>query len=48
MENYKNFKKYLLKDKEINKAYKDLGHEFTRVKIIIKKKADAKLRVTIS
>jgi predicted transcriptional regulator len=36
MSNYKEFKKQLLKDKEIAKAYKNLGPEFAVVKILIK------------
>ena len=35
MSNYKEFKKRLLKDKEINKAYKNLGPEFAVVKMLI-------------
>ena len=35
MPNYKQFKKQLLKDKEIKKAYKDLGPEFEVVKMLI-------------
>lgn len=38
MHSYKNFKKNLLKDKEIQKAYKDLGPEFTVVEMIIEKR----------
>jgi predicted transcriptional regulator len=38
MGSYRNFKKQLLKDKEIKKAYKDLGPEFTVVEMIIEKR----------
>jgi ribosome-binding protein aMBF1 (putative translation factor) len=38
MSSYKNFKKQLLKDKEIRKAYKDLGPEFAVVEMIIEKR----------
>ncbi len=38
MNNYKTFKKQLLKDKEINKTYKDLGPEFAVVEMIIAKR----------
>ncbi len=38
MGNYKNFKKQLLKDKKISKAYKDLGLEFAVVEMIIEKR----------
>ncbi len=38
MSSYKNFKKKLLKDKEIKKVYKDLGPEFAVVEMIIEKR----------
>ncbi len=38
MNNYKNFKNKLLKDKEIKKAYKNLGPEFAVVEMIIAKR----------
>ena len=38
MANYKDFKRQLLKDKEIKKAYKDLGPEFAVVEMIIEKR----------
>jgi predicted transcriptional regulator len=38
MSNYKAFKKKLLKDQEIKKAYKDLGPEFAVVAMIIEKR----------
>lgn len=40
MSSYKNFKKKLLKDKEIKKAYKDLGPEFAVVEMIIQKRLE--------
>lgn len=38
MTNYKNFKKQLLTDKAIKKAYDELGPEFAVVRMIIKKR----------
>ncbi len=38
MTNYKDFKKQLLTDKAIKKAYDDLGPEFTVVRMIIEKR----------
>lgn len=40
MNTYKKFKQQLLKDKEIKKAYKDLGAEFDLIEEIIKKRID--------
>ncbi len=38
MTNYRNFKKRLLKDKQIKKAYDELGPEFALIETIIKKR----------
>ena len=38
--NYKQFKKKLLKDKEIKKAYEELGPEFALIRMIIKKRLE--------
>ncbi|TSA46509.1 XRE family transcriptional regulator [bacterium] len=38
MENYKDLKKRLLRDKETRKAYEDLGPEFAVVEMIIEKR----------
>jgi len=38
MSDYKKFKKQLLKNKETNKAYKNLGPEFSVVEMIIAKR----------
>jgi len=37
---YKQFKKGLLRDKKINKAYKELGPEFSIIEMIIKKRLE--------
>jgi len=38
MRNFKEFKKELLKDPEVKKAYDDLGPEFELIKAMIKKR----------
>ena len=38
--NYKQFKKKLLKDQEIKRAYEKLGPEFALIKMIIKKRIE--------
>ena len=38
MASYKDFKKRLLKDKQIKKAYDELGPEFALIEMIIKKR----------
>ena len=43
MRNFKNFKSKLLKDKQIKKAYDDLGLEFALVEMLIKKRLQQKL-----
>jgi len=43
MENYKNFKKKLLKDKKIKKAYDELEPEFAVIKKIIEKRLEVGL-----
>lgn len=40
MKNYKQFKTELLKDKEIDKAYKEFGPEFDLIVAIIKKRVE--------
>lgn len=40
MKSYKNLKSQLLKDKEINKAYDELGPEFELVQLVIKKRLE--------
>jgi len=40
MTNYKDFKKQLLTDKAIKKAYDELGPEFAVVRMIIKKRTE--------
>jgi len=40
MKNYQQFKKKLLKDKEVNKAYNNLGPEFALIEIIIKRRIE--------
>ncbi len=40
MKKYKDFKKELLKDKDINKNYKNLNSEFYLIELIIKKRIE--------
>lgn len=43
MDNYKIFKKQLLKNPKIKKAYDELGPEFALVEMLIKKRLEKKL-----
>jgi len=40
IKNYKQFKKKLLKDQEIKRAYEKLGPEFALIKMIIRKRIE--------
>lgn len=40
MKNYTQFKKNLLKDREIKKAYEELGPEFALIRLLIKKRTE--------
>lgn len=43
MKTYAKFKKQLLQDREIRKAYEELGPEFALVKTIIKKRIEKRI-----
>ena len=43
MKSYQSFKRQLLKDKQIKKAYEALGPEFALVETLIKKRLERKL-----